>query len=269
MNVPAANLANVSRPAICKAEDNVTKELSPKRRKRQVYFAESTSVRPINNRHDIDEDTKNRLYCSSTELKKFRMDATKVAQSIFDKETDTCNPRSYSKVFWQTYKSCSMVDNIDDVPTTLTDSVERWAKRSKSRRGLEKWSIPELNEDRKAAKMKAIRLVVRMQSRTVCAFDLSENPDMLARVYQRLSAPAKKYARLLALADAKAADENNKKEQTEKRDDDATKACSHDDKELDDKERDSELVFQGSLPCRQTVPSLIPSATTMHHVLVQ
>jgi len=183
------------------------------KRRGRVQFCDIVAVRSIRHIDDMDDDIKRQLYCSSFELQKCRNNASKVAQHVYDKDQKDNSPQGYSFTMWQTYKSCVRAADANDddtcnLPTTsVISNMERWVKKGGTRRGLEKWSIPALNDERQENKRRAISLVVKMQSKVIGDIDLREQPEVYASVYEKLSRSAKIYARLIAEADAKAAKE--------------------------------------------------------------
>ncbi len=135
---------------------------------------------------------------SKEEFRHLRMESHMVASGIRHRhETDKSNRLSYGNVLLSTYQSCARGEHPSQ---DTVHHLASWLEVATSRRGLEKMSQMEMHKQRRKAVSSAIFSVLDTQ---IALRDetFDTRADHLRLVYQKRSAPAILFARVLALAD--------------------------------------------------------------------
>ncbi|KAI2497669.1 hypothetical protein MHU86_16856 [Fragilaria crotonensis] len=142
---------------------------------------------------------------SPEEFRRLRIESNMVASGIRHRhETDKSNRLSYGNVLLSTYKSC--VGGEQPSQDTV-QQLASWLEVAASRRGLEKLSQKEMHRQRRKAVSSAIHSVLDTQN----AFkdeNVDARADRLRLVYEKSSASSILFARVLALADELAAQQD-------------------------------------------------------------
>ena len=132
--------------------------------------------------------------------------AKTTARGIRDRESDTqLMEYSYSSVLEAAY--ISTINSNDKISEKDMIYLEHWTAVGHSRRGLERWAIPAIEDSRRKRRASAIKSVMEMQR--VCQFEAEamgyDRPEMIALVYKKASKSARKFAALMGQADQAAA----------------------------------------------------------------
>lgn len=190
------------------AQSGTTATMDSKKRLQQqrqrVRFSDSVNVRCV---QKVDHSIKTTMYNSGEELKVFKKHAKKAAFAVYDQDESKLTPCCYSYSLWEAFDSCvrAVSRNSPGVPGRVVDALEFWVSSCLPLRGLEKWVVPALCFQRTLHRRKAIRAVLLMQSKKIDGIKLQNHPEVVAKVYGRLSEPSKLYAKLIAKSDAAAA----------------------------------------------------------------
>jgi len=171
--------------------------------KRRVHFNNQVRVRKITNLACIDEATKSNLYYSLGDHSTFKDKARSVTENVQSKDEKDKTSNSYSRVLFRIFTECCKSSDLR-IEEEDKLALEHWVALGHCRRGLERWCIPSMDSERRARRSVSIRAVVEMQSLLLDGVKMCDRPDLMARVYETLTGPAKRYAKILGEADAAA-----------------------------------------------------------------
>lgn len=170
----------------------------------RVSFCRAVRVRRIPNASDFDDATTSSLYYSVDDHVAIKDRARSVTQNVAQKDRLDLTSNTYSRVVFRIFQECCKGSDFR-ISEQDKAALEHWVALGHCRRGLERWSIPPMDSERRARRSVSIRAIVEMQSKTLDdGSRISDHPELMARVYETLTIPAKRYARIMGEADAAA-----------------------------------------------------------------
>ena len=109
----------------------------------------------------------------------FKKTSKMMAKEILRRQSAEMMPSSYSSIMQRTYSVCSQTaeEANDSCPLSEKDRhrLGQWREDGICRRGLERWTFPELAKDRLRRKDVAVRAVIEVQNRFVKSMNLDVN----------------------------------------------------------------------------------------------
>lgn len=114
------------------------------------------------------------------------------------------NPSAYSNVVARVFSVC-LSSKMKGPTEHDLEKLAHWARVAHSRRGLERWSIPQVSKIRKECRLAVIDAVLDIQYENPDGLDWEELMEVIRRSSERLSNASKLYALSMAFADHLAA----------------------------------------------------------------
>jgi hypothetical protein len=156
------------------------------------------SIHGICSLSDFTRAEKAAAWYQSYEYGRIKQLAKSTARGIRDRESNTkIMECTYSSVLEAAY--ISTLDSKTNISENDMVYLEHWTAVGHSRRGLERWSIPAMEDSRRKHRASAIKSVMEMQR--ACQFE----PEMISQVYKKKSKSAGRFAALMGQADQAAA----------------------------------------------------------------
>uniref|UniRef100_A0A7S1VNM4 Uncharacterized protein n=1 Tax=Grammatophora oceanica TaxID=210454 RepID=A0A7S1VNM4_9STRA len=157
-------------------------------------------------------EDKRRIWWQNSDYQIFKQTGRLIAREIQRRQDvrQTSSPNSYMSIMARTYSACHQPNLRDDEsPICSRDkrTLQQWTEVGMCRRGLEKWSIPQMTRDRFKRKAMVIHTVLDLQkrlraSRSRLNFPNQHGGEELMRVAsERLTKPARLFARAMGEAD--------------------------------------------------------------------
>mmetsp|Transcript_38591 Transcript_38591/g.54314 ORF Transcript_38591/g.54314 Transcript_38591/m.54314 type:complete len:243 (-) Transcript_38591:304-1032(-) len=150
----------------------------------------------------MSKEEKTNLWWQKSEFDNFIGSAQLLAQEALRREK-TNDPQGYMHVLMSAYNDCQR----EEFPKQKTRHyIKQWTKVAYSRRGLEKWCVPDMAETRAVRRTQNFKRVLNAQSR---ATEMSHNEKIgfLRSVSEQGSRADVLFALVLAEGDAYAAEE--------------------------------------------------------------
>jgi len=147
------------------------------------------------------------LYCQKRDYQTFKKRAIKVAELVAE-ENKGKKPGPYTNAVLRAYLACCTCEEGEEIDRKDRQRLKHWVSCRPCRRGLEKYSMRALDEDRTHRRNLAVRAVVETQNADLGDdVDVQQSIEVLAQLYQYLSQSSKIFAQLMGEADAAAAKE--------------------------------------------------------------
>ena len=180
--------------------------------KQRVRFAEDESGTIKTTMHRYNHIKLNieaqRLWWQREDFDRIRQEAIQVTDDVCkgDSLWAGCRKYGYGKCILKTYKHCSRRGSEDDLRTELRDDLLFWVLVGHSRRGLEKFMVNEVRNERETKRRKAIDMVLHVQDK--CrdrGLGPYETMRLVGFAYEGQNTAGKQFAKVLGAVDAEAA----------------------------------------------------------------
>ena len=188
-------------------------------RKQRVRFSETQSIDDVFNRplvvqqlgpllkpaSALTKNEKSEQWYTGAEARECRQRALEVA-SVIQHRTESIeklNPLSYVSVHTKVYRACVSEESLP--PKTMND-LAHWHQVGVSRRGLERWSMIEIGNDRLSRVRSTIaRVLALQQCKDLENFDCEEKALLIRHQSEQMTLLSKRLAWVFAKADEVAA----------------------------------------------------------------
>ena len=158
---------------------------------------------PSSEMTDIEKQTQ---WWQPSEYNSQKATAKNIAKAIQKREPcdPKGNPSAYSNVVARVFSACLSTKMKGPTEHDL-EKLAHWTRVAHSRRGLERWSIPQVSKIRKECRLAVIDAVLDMQYENPDGLDWDELWEVIRMSSERLSKASKLYALAMAFADHQAA----------------------------------------------------------------
>ena len=170
---------------------------------RSVTFVE-TSMNQQQEIPSLSEEEVGKTWWTKEDIEQFQVTADKLVKSLqkrpnmaASKSTSNSSSSSYTDVLNRIYNQCCSKNgdsNQDDC-----DELIKWQRNSHGRRGLETKILATMNEDRTYRKEAVVHAVLTLQGNDT--IDPVIKAESIRRCSERMTQPARSFARVIALAD--------------------------------------------------------------------
>ena len=155
---------------------------------------------------EMDEGEKNRVWYQKEESLCHRNLAKNVAKGI-RKQVPSSSPESYTNVVSQVYKGCMTSRGPSEIAVA---KLAHWSSVGHSRRGLEKWSVPNISKIRQQARSSTIAAVLEQQQMLQhSTLHSDDRAEILRLLSLQTSEISRRFAYFVAKADEMAVRNEN------------------------------------------------------------
>lgn len=160
---------------------------------------------------EMSDNEKSLIWWRDCDYYVFKKRSKMIAKELLLLERADSTSVSYCSLILRTYSVCCQTAEESHDDCTLSDQdrrrLELLSEKEHCRRGLERWRFPDLAMERSRRQSLAIRGVIDVQDRFVKCMnlDFDTGADFMRKSSERLTRPARLFARLLGEADTIAA----------------------------------------------------------------
>lgn len=173
---------------VTKSKVTIDKSIVPKVHRRRVSFDEKKNKAYDNERWTAEECQQ--LWYSRLDFKNMKFICASLVTQVAKIEQRVKDEQSYRSVILRVYDHCCEASHISAADDKL---LKMWIERSKTRSGLERLSIPEINHDRRHRRQVLMKTVLEVQN---C--HKAGSAHSRAELLRRASVSASRASRLFA-----------------------------------------------------------------------